>query len=280
MLNFSKYQGAGNDFAVVDARTWQTALSQDEVRRICDRHVGIGADGVLALWNHSSGDFEMKVQNADGTDAGMCGNGMRCILRFLYDQKIVQDSCHHLNLVVSGETYRATRIDGDTYQVVMGCALTEHPTLAPQAQSGHLLSVSIEDAANGPRSFRGRCHFFGNPHFTIFGQEDPMELATAFGAKLSCHAAFADRVNVGFVRQIASGFETVVFERGVGITQACGSGACAVGVSALREELGVTGKWSAVHLPGGTLDILVDERFEVTMRGPAQHVFDGQWGRL
>lgn len=272
MIKFSKYEGAGNDFVVVDARAWQKPLPEAEVREICDRHRGVGADGILALWSHPEASFEMKVQNADGSDAGMCGNGMRCILSFLYDLGAVAPDVQKLQLVVSEEVYACERVDSDTFLVVMGKPLTRHATLPARADEGELLSLRVLD-----KEFTGRCHFFGNPHVTIFTDEEPMMLAQKYGALLESHNDFSDRVNVGFVRRNQDGFETVVYERGVGITQACGSGACAVGISAVRAGLAQRNQWSAVHLPGGTLDICVDDNDVVTMRGAARKVFTGTW---
>ena len=273
MVKFSKYEGAGNDFVVVDARSWQEPLSKAEVREICDRHRGIGADGILALWSHPEASFEMKVQNADGSDAGMCGNGMRCILSFLYDLGAVASDVQKLKLVVSEAVYACERVDSSTFQVVMGKPQTSHTTLPVQALEGGPWNFS----ALG-QDFTGRCHFFGNPHVTIFTNDEPMALAQEFGAALESHSDFSDRVNVGFARRTPDGFETVVYERGVGITQACGSGACAVGISAIRAGLTLCNQWTAVHLPGGTLDICVDEHDVVTMRGVARKVFTGTWG--
>ena len=272
MIEFSKYEGAGNDFVVVDARGWKRPIDTDVVRQICDRHRGIGADGILALWTHSTDGFEMKVQNADGSDAGMCGNGMRCILRFLYDLDAVPDDTNKLELVVSGEAYACERVDPSTFLVVMGKPLTAHATLPEKATAGESLEFMVDQ-----RIFSGRCHFFGNPHVTIFTDEDPMSLAQEFGPLLESHSDFVDRVNVGFARAHADGFETVVYERGVGITQACGSGACAVGISAVRQGLAERNQWCAIELPGGTLDICVDEQDVVTMRGAARKVFTGTW---
>ena len=104
-----------------------------------------------------------------------------------------------------------------------------------------------------------------------------MEQAREFGEALESHADFSDRVNVGFARRSSDGFEAVVYERGVGITQACGSGACAVGISALREGITKPNQWSAIELPGGVLEIRVDDHDVVTMRGAARKVFTGSW---
>ena len=150
-----------------------------------------------------------------------------------------------LELVVSDEVYACERLQPDLYRVVMGKPLTEHTTLPNTAQRGEPIELKLAD-----RSFTGRCHFFGNPHVTIFTDEDPMVLAKNFGPALESHADFVDRVNVGFARQHAKGFETVVYEKGVGITQACGSGACAVGISAVRAGRVERNAWSSIELPG------------------------------
>ena len=271
MLHFSKYQGAGNDFVVVDMRQAKGPLSPEVVKNLCHRHTGIGADGVLSLWEHELADGEMRVQNADGSVAGMCGNGMRCMLQFLFDLGVVEPERTHLTLAVGSQVYECSRIADGQFAVGMGKAETEHALLPDEAICGELLRFQV-----GGHTFEGRCHYFGNPHLSIFVEDDPMGFAESFGALLEAHEDFSDRVNVSFSRDRGTHFDTVVYERGVGITQACGSGACAVAVSAVRSGLREIGQDIDIQLPGGMLSITVDRDWSVVMRGPAKRVYEGE----
>ncbi len=271
MLVFSKYQGAGNDFVVVDMREAKAALSPEVVVELCDRHKGIGADGVLSLWSHELADGEMRIQNADGSNAGMCGNGMRCMLQFLFDLEVVEADRTGMTLVVGSQVYECNHVGDRQFAVGMGKAETEHALLPAEAICGELLRFQV-----GGHTFEGRCHYFGNPHLSIFVEDDPMGFAESFGALLESHEDFSDRVNVSFSRDRGTHFDTVVYERGVGITQACGSGACAVAVSAVRSGLREIDQSIDIQLPGGLLSISVDRDWRVVMRGPAERVYEGK----
>ena len=271
MLHFSKYQGAGNDFLVVDMREAKAALSPEAVIWLCDRHKGVGADGILSLWPHALADGEMRIQNADGSNAGMCGNGMRCMLQFLFDLGVVPAERAGVTLAVGAQVYECARLENGQFAVERGKAETEHALLPEEAICGELLRFQV-----GGHTFEGRCHYFGNPHLSIFVEDDPMGFAEAFGALLESHEAFSDRVNVSFSRDRGTHFETVLYERGVGITQAGGSGACAVAVSAVRSGLREIDQLIDVQLPGGLLSIRVDREWSVVMRGPAEHVYEGK----
>lgn len=290
---FTKVQGLGNDFVVVDLRAAQesaatreiarTVQEPDTVRALCDRQFGVGADGVLAIVPASgSADARMRVLNADGSEAEMCGNGIRCVAKVLYE---------------SDASLRRSTLRIETGAGVLSCAL--------DARDGEVSSVSVEmgrprtrrdeipmapggadRAVRLPltvadRTFLLTAVSMGNPHAVIFIDDptaDLRELAETYGPAIETHPLFPRRTNVELarVRDGAGGKEIdlVVWERGCGITLACGTGACATVAAACIEERARRGEEIPVHLPGGTLFITVaPDDTGVRMRGPATTVF-------
>ncbi len=257
-VRFSKYHGLGNDFVVV--RGEDATITAAAAERLCDRHRGIGADGVLTVSapRVEGADIRMHVFNADGSTAQMCGNGLRCVVRFALggDGRIAVDT--DAGVLVG-------TVEGDRIAVTMGHARRthEHVDAAPFVGTG----VSM-----------------GNPHLVLapFGPGDALRaLAEQHGARLERHAEFPERTNVEFCRVREDGeVDLVVFERGSGITDACGTGASAC-VAALAAEGRVHyGEVVVVHLPGGPLGVTIakDEATlgAVTIVGDAVHVFDGE----
>ncbi|MEE8408862.1 MAG: diaminopimelate epimerase [Myxococcota bacterium] len=272
VLRFAKYQGLGNDFIVISRLEGNVALDAGTVRALCDRHRGVGADGVLTLWPDAVSDGRMQVQNADGSDTVMCGNGLRCLARYLHDEEIVASSRREVTLRAGTQTYPCTRISSDVYRVAMGAAIDEHPDLPNGASDDVVIEV-------GGRQFGARCLWLGNPHAVIFSDEsDPLDLAKAYGGALESHRVFRNRANITFARATDDGFDAAVHERGVGLTEACGSAACALGAAAVRKGLWGPSKPMQVRLPGGNLTISVDASGRVTMEGPAVRVFEGEVG--
>lgn len=245
-------------------------LTPEAVRDLCDVHCGVGADGILTVSSEADGTPRMHIQNADGSDAGMCGNGLRCVARFLVDQG---GEPGEIEIQVGEQRYRCACAQEGGVSVAMGLALRKHAELPSGSGTGVELTFEVDGTP-----FSGTCHFFGNPHFSVFvpTETEPMEQALRWGAALESHPAFSDRVNVSFSRSIEGGFETVVYERGVGITRACGSGACAVGAAAVLRGYWEPGRPMQVSLPGGPLTITVDESWQVTMQGGAERVFEGR----
>jgi diaminopimelate epimerase len=296
-LPFTKVQGIGNDFVVVDLRPGRPAHASAAaiqepaaVRAVCDRRFGVGADGVLAILPPSTGvnaDARMRVLNADGSEAEMCGNGIRCVAKVLYES---DPALRHPTLRIetgAGVLTCALHLqegekDGavDTVAVDMGrprLSRDEIP-LAPGG-SGRALREPI---AAGDRSFQFTGVSMGNPHAVFFFDDDvPLRaLAEGHGPALEVADRFPRRTNVEMARVRAAGaapeIDLVVWERGCGITMACGTGACATVVAACLEERVSPGVETAVHLPGGTLAITVAKDYSaVMMRGPARAVFDG-----
>jgi diaminopimelate epimerase len=288
MLPFIKVQGLGNDFVVVDLRkvvggaAANAAQSPPVVRAICDRHFGVGADGVLAILPSSAGDrgvARMRVLNADGSEAEMCGNGIRCVAKVLYEtdpalRRPVLEIETGAGLLACELSTKDGHVDSVT--VEMG-----RPRLArdelPMSPGGTGRAVRETIAAKG-RAFRFTGVSMGNPHAIVFVDdpaEDLMTLATTYGPALEIAPTFPRRTNVEFARVRPDGqIDLVVWERGCGITLACGTGTCATVVAAALEERLARGREVPVHLPGGTLFITVaPDDSGVRMRGPATTVF-------
>lgn len=271
-LLFWKYHGLGNDFIVVDRRPAGEALTADRVIALCDRHRGVGADGVLTLWADAEGAARMQIQNADGSDAIMCGNGLRCCARYLYDTGAVPVEQSTVQLRAGDRLHRCERIAQDRFRVEMGRARDEDPLLPTATLGTDQITLSA-----GDRSFTGTRLALGNPHLVIFLEgESVREIAERHGAALERHELFPERVNVSFVRPRGDRLEAVVHERGVGITQACGSAACAIGAAAVRRGLRSADLLIPVELPGGRLDIEVSEAGEIWMEGEAIRLFHGE----
>lgn len=256
-LAFEKYEGLGNDFVLIDVRGGGPAPGADEARQLCDRRRGVGADGVLLVGpGRSAGaSASMIVYNADGSRPEMCGNGLRCVARYVAGDAPA-------SLVVDTDAgSRGCEVEGGDVLVEMGEA-----KLGPSA-------VELEVAG---QRVRLREVDVGNPHAVIFGPYD-QALFERLGPVLATHAHFAAGANIEFAREGAGGeLDVLVWERGVGPTFACGTGACAVAVAACAEGLRRRGDALRVRLPGGVLEVRVGANARVSMRGPARQAFRGE----
>jgi len=257
-LRFVKYQGLGNDFLVVEG----PLMDAERARRLCDRRRGVGGDGVLTVLppRTPGAVATMHIFNSDGSVAAMCGNGIRCVARHLAETR-----------QLSGQ------LTVDTDAGPRAC--TVH-----RGAGGQVEAVSVE---MGPARLQGEQDFtvgeerlhavrvsMGNPHAVLF-DAPTRERAGAVGPAVE--RAVAGGVNVGFARAGPGGIDLVVWERGSGLTDACGTGACAAAVAAARAGLIPTGAPVEVRLPGGPLAITVDpDLARVTMRGPAERAFEGE----
>jgi diaminopimelate epimerase len=284
-LPFTKVEGLGNDFVVVDLRaragSKEAAAVQDPelVRKVCDRHFGVGGDGILAILPGTSGDARMRVLNADGSEAEMCGNGIRCVAKVLYEsdpalRKPVIKIDTGAGLLACEMTATGGHVDSVTVEMGRPRFTRDEIPLAP----GGAARVTRESITALDRTFRFTAVSMGNPHAVIFvddAGEDLMALATKYGPTLETAATFPRRTNVEFARVRRDGeIDLVVWERGCGITLACGTGTCATVVAAAVEERLPRGREVPVHLPGGTLYITVaPDDSGVRMRGPARVVF-------
>ena len=291
-MQFLKYEGLGNDFVVVDLRRGVPGPSPIDpavATRLCDRHRGVGADGVLGVLPASSPDADarMVVINADGSEAEMCGNGIRCVAKALYDGTLPGGAIRKPVLTIdTGAGRLVCRVvagPGGTCESVavdMGRPRMERAELPMAGPAGRVIEEAIElTGARGTRRFAITGVSMGNPHAVIFvGQgEEPLALAKEFGPALEHHPAFPRRTNAEFARATGEHIELVVWERGCGITLACGTGACATAVAATMTGRAPRGREITVELPGGALCIAVAEDLAgVSMRGPSVLVFRGE----
>ena len=257
---FHKYEGLGNDFIVVEARD-EGDVSPELASNLCDRRFGIGADGVLLLLPPRRADCaaRMRVINADGSIPEMCGNGVRCIALHLARAGAVAD----VLLVDTDAGPRGCRVDHSGRRVLVSVDMGIVRVLGERTvrlDAAGAIDVTTADA--------------GNPHAILFGTFARSDVES-LGPRLSTHRDFPRGTNVEFAHVAESGIDVVVWERGVGITLACGTGACAVAAVACDKGLAAKGTPVSVRLPGGTLEVTIAEGGQATMRGPARHVFSG-----
>ena len=272
-MRFWKYQGIGNDFILVDGITQKLRIDSDWCRRVCDRHYGIGADGVLYVMPGEGTDVTMRIINADGSEAEMCGNGIRCVAKHVYDAGMVGEvfTIHtlagDLEATVSAEGGKAR-----TVRINMGAPILDGRSV-PIDHDGRFIDMPFE--VDGI-SFRANAVSMGNPHFITF---DPLtdEQVTALGPVLESHPFFPRKTNVEFCRVEDGKIHIKVYERGAAWTLACGTGACATTTAAALNGLVPFGVPVDVELPGGWLRITVDPDLGyVLMEGPAELVFEGE----
>jgi len=279
-MEFSKYHGLGNDFILVDNRQQPTPhLSPEQAAAWCDRHFGIGADGVIfALPGQGDRDYTMRIYNSDGSEPEMCGNGIRCLARFL--ERLETAAGHPPTLP---HTYRIHTLAGPISPTLQANGLVTVDMGPP-----YLLAAEIPTTLASPDSrvvdlpltvadqiWRVTAVSMGNPHCVTFVADlEPLPL-THLGPQFEHHPAFPQRVNAEFIQVVRPDYLRMrVWERGAGITLACGTGACASLVAGVLTDR--CDRTATIELPGGNLEITwsaLDNR--VYMTGPAQWVFDG-----
>ena len=265
-IPFTKMHGAGNDYIYVNTMLHEVTNPSEAAIHWSDRHKGIGSDGLVLIGKSPvpEADFTMRIFNADGSEAMMCGNASRCIGKYLYERGLTIKTEIKL-LTLSGVKRLHLHIAQhlpfphvDSITVDMG---------EPKLED---ISQYVDSQATGEGSFVS----MGNPHYVIF--TDDVDQVSETGRALECHPAFPQRCNIEFARIEPDGcIRTRVWERGSGITQACGTGACATAVAAVLT--GHAGRKSEIVMDGGTLDIEWRESDNhVYMTGPAEFVFDGE----
>ncbi len=278
-MRFSKLHGAGNDYIYVDARTAERDWPE-MARQVSDRHFGIGADGLILLEDSEVADAQMRMFNADGSEGMMCGNGIRCFIRFGLDNKALSIDSKSFDIETASGTLNVRPIWESGVMarasVSMGAPIfrpSDIPVEAPDDLNPVLdYPITIDGA-----ELSLNCVSMGNPHAVMF-LDQPVEdyPLTTIGPKVENHPAFPARVNFEVVNVIDSARIRVrVWERGSGITLACGTGACAAAVAARLR--GLVGDEVAVEMPGGELKVSWPGQGEVILEGPVAHVFDGDW---
>ena len=286
-MNFTKLQGAGNDFILVEAGEISRDWSPMAVA-ICDRHFGIGADGLLLLLPSDSADFQMQIFNADGSEAEACGNGLRCLVKYIVDTGLVDSETQEISVetaagIRKARIYRAT---GKPAKIQIGMGepkfRAEDIPVVIETEKGS--TVDIKPILSHRLVIEGRellLNFvsMGNPHAIYFCQHPVSDFPLSqLGPEVERHKMFPNRTNFEVANVISRGqIEARVWERGVGQTLACGTGACAVAVAA--QLLGYIDSKVGVKLPGGILEVEWNRGGEVLLGGPAEIVFTGEWSK-
>lgn len=276
-IPFWKMHGCSNDYVLLDARKGAPKNPSKLALEMCARRTGVGADGLLLVCPSKVADFRMRMFNPDGSEAEMCGNGIRCFGKWVYDHKLTKQKTVvvetlkgplALELTILGGKVRRVRVDMGTPALLR----RDIPLLGPPRER-----VIDEPLRVGAKEYRATCLAMGNPHCVIWvkGVEDyPV---AAEGALIERHPMFPNRTNVHFVEPIGrTEVRMRTWERGVGETWACGTGASAVCVAGVLT--GKTDRKVRVHVRGGELAVEWTKEDHVFLSGPAEEVFEGVWG--
>ena len=274
-MRFTKMQGIGNDYVYVNCFDENIANPEELSVRISDRHFGIGADGLVMILPSDTADLRMRIFNADGSEAKMCGNASRCIGKYAYERGLVKKDVITLETNSGTKTLRLDVRNGkvSAVSVDMGKVSFE-PSQIPARADAPLVSSPLE--ANGT-VYTVTAVSVGNPHCVIFG-DDPDKIAIeSIGKAIEFSPVFPERVNVEFAHIIDSTHIVMrVWERGSGETLACGTGACAVAAAAVKNGFSPADTSIEVSLKGGKLSITVHHDGTVTKTGGAEFVFEGE----
>lgn len=271
-INFTKMHGLGNDFILIDcisqAISYQPSAISNLSKKLCDRRFGIGADQLLLLYPSDIADFRMRIFNADGSEVEMCGNGIRCFARYIWDRGLSDKAI--LDIETLAGIIRPEK-KGEMVRVDMGEPILDGRKI-PVNIDGKVIDypVNIED-----KTFHITCVSMGNPHAVIIVDNVADFPVTYYGPLLEKHELFPKKTNVEFVEILnPAEIKMRVWERGSGETMACGTGASAAVIASNLK--GLTGKNVAVHLMGGDLFIDLAKDNHVYMTGPAKEVFTGE----
>ena len=283
-MKFTKMHGCGNDYVYVDCTKEVIPNISETAIRVSDRHFGIGSDGLILIKASDVADFEMDMYNADGSRGKMCGNGIRCVAKYVYDHGLTDKTTIPVNTLSGIKTLKLTVEDGKVSKVRVDMGEPELiPAQVPVKASVLGLADDRREAIVAePLEIKGRsyditCVSMGNPHCITFIGEDVRDFPLEeVGPVFEKHELFPERVNTEFINVIDKDHLRMrVWERGSGETLACGTGACAVAVASYLN--GFTGRSVDIELLGGHLEVVYDEKTNhVFMTGPATEVFSGE----
>ena len=277
-VRFTKMHGAGNDYIYVDAQKYDVPDPSAAAIAWSNRHTGIGSDGLVLIGKPYGGvdaDFSMRIFNADGSEAKMCGNASRCIGKYLYERRLTDKTTIRLQTLSGVKTLKLHLAGCETPEAKVESVTVD--MLAPSFRVPEQYDETVGGVLTvGSRTFHGTFVSMGNPHFVCFVDDiDTFDVAR-YGSAMEYATAFPERCNIEFAELKADGtIRTRVWERGSGITMACGTGACATAVAA--AVTGRASRRSVIAMDGGTLHIEWNEADgHVYMTGPAAFVFDGE----
>lgn len=273
-MKFTKMQGIGNDYIYINCFEEKVQNPSELSVKLSERHFGIGSDGIILIEPSEKGDCRMDIYNADGSQAMMCGNGIRCVGKYVYERGIAKKDVLKVDTMSGVKTLFLDIRDGKVMSVKVDMGKPDFrtadiPVDYPKEQ------LIDEPVAFGSEEYRITCVSMGNPHCVLFVDSVNGVKIEKIGPKLECDRIFPKRANIEFVQVISKDeINMRVWERGSGETWACGTGACAAAVACAVNHK--TGRSVTVHLKGGDLQIEWDEKSgTVRMSGPAEFVFDG-----
>jgi diaminopimelate epimerase len=276
LLSFAKYEAVGNDFIIVEDLGNEFQITAERASSLCDRWFGVGADGLIRVTRGTVAPYAMDLTNADGSHAEMSGNGIRCLAGYLHDNGRVDDESFDVE-TPAGIRRVSLEIGGGSVTgatVSMGAPIFAKSAIPMRGPAWETFLGQPFDIGGGVTATASAISM-GNPHLVLFVDEDPERFHLEhLGPMLERHELFPERTNVELARIGSDGaIEVRVWERGVGETLSCGTGACAVVVAA--NETGIAGPDAAVRFRGGTLRVERTEDGKVLLAGPVTHVFDG-----
>jgi len=278
-IDFVKMHGLGNDFILIDClhkSLGDSSFLSYLSKKLCDRNFGIGADGVILILPSSKTDLRMRIFNFDGTEAQMCGNGIRCFAKYAYENKLIfkiKFTVETLAGIITPELiFKDKEISG--IKVDMGIPKLKRREI-PMEGKDTLMVVNETLKINPKQIFKITCVSMGNPHCIIFVNDVQSIPVDEIGPKIENHPLFPEKTNIEFIQVLnKQEINFRVWERGVGETLACGTGACAALVAAVLNKK--TDRQALVHLPGGDLSIQWADNGHIYMAGPAELVFKGE----
>ena len=276
MLEFTKMHGLGNDYVYMNAINQKIENRSELAKKVSDRHFGIGSDGLILICPSDKADFRMQMFNQDGSEAEMCGNGIRCVGKFVYDKKLTNKETITIETLAGVKTLEMTVENGKmkTAKVDMGEPILEPEKIPVISEEMPVKNLELESV---DKKFKFTCVSMGNPHAVTFIEEDVSKFDICkYGADLEVNKKFPKKANIELVNKIDDKtLKMRVWERGAGETLACGTGACGTVVSAILN--GYTSRKVTVQLLGGNLEIeWNEENNHIYMTGPATTVFEGK----
>ena len=275
MIKFTKMHGLGNDYVYIDAINQKIENESSLAKFVSNRHFGIGSDGLILICKSDIADFKMRMFNSDGSEAEMCGNGIRCVGKFVYDKGLTDKTIVKIETLAGIKTLALNTKEGkvETARVDMGEPILEAEKIPVISKEQPVKNLELE-AEN--KKFKFTCVSMGNPHAITIVENTKEFDVEKYGKILEVDKAFPKKANIEFAQIIdKENIKMRVWERGAGETLACGTGACATAVACNLN--GLTGRKVNIELLGGTLNIEWNEKDNhVYMTGPAVTVFDGE----
>ena len=277
-INFVKMHGAGNDYIYVDGMKQTIPNESEAAKKLSDRHFSVGGDGLIIIKKGNVADYEMVMYNSDGSRGAMCGNGIRCVAKYLFDNGYTDGEEFTVESMGAVKKIKVNTVNGKavTARVDMGKPILKASDVPVITNGERCINqpITIDD-----REFKMTCVSMGNPHAVMFIDESPKDFDLNHYGKIAEQSTdiFPDRVNAEFAKIVdRSNIEMRVYERGAGETLACGTGSCATAVAAILN--GYCDNKVTIHLLGGDLQIewSGDENDSIIMTGPAEYAFYGE----